>query len=268
MQGENFLIIGNDKKMQSCSMRLNDLGYESLCSDTENIKRILPAYSNIILPLPTVANGCVAGTGLPLNEFNEMLDCDQHVFYGNIANAVFTCKAYSYYYNEGFLIKNSRLTAQGVLKLIINSLEEDMYGISAAVVGYGRCGKAICRSLKSNSADVTAFFRREEIRAQIENDGLKAKRCQHIDDELYKYNIIINTVPKNIIGEKVLERLTNKNLYIEIASKPYGFDIGKADKFNFRYILAESLPGKYFPVSAGRNIADTVLGIIKEGKDE
>ncbi|HCT17325.1 MAG TPA: hypothetical protein DIW36_08120 [Ruminococcaceae bacterium] len=65
-----------------------------------------------------------------------------------------------------------------------------------------------------------------------------------------------------------MERLTSKNLYVEIASKPYGFNINETDKYNFRYILAESLPGRFTPTSAGANIADTVIELIKEGKNE
>ena len=82
------------------------------------------------------------------------------------------------------------------------------------------------------------------------------------------FDIIVNTVPYNILDRGTMERLTSKNLYVEIASKPYGFNINETDKYNFRYILAESLPGRFTPTSAGANIADTVIELIKEGKDE
>ena len=78
----------------------------------------------------------------------------------------------------------------------------------------------------------------------------------------------MNTVPHNILSKKTMEKLTKRNLYIEIASKPYGFNINEIDKYNFRYVLAESLPGRFTPTSAGANIADTVIEMIKEDKNE
>ena len=65
-----------------------------------------------------------------------------------------------------------------------------------------------------------------------------------------------------------MEKLTKQNLYVEIASKPYGFNINEIDKYNFRYVLAESLPGRFTAESAGAYIADTVTEILKEGKNE
>ena len=45
-------------------------------------------------------------------------------------------------------------------------------------------------------------------------------------------------------------------------------NINEIDKYNFRYVLAESLPGRFTPTSAGANIADTVIEMIKEDKNE
>lgn len=267
MQGEKILVIWYDKKMQSCKNRLIGGGFECRCADGTELIRIIPFYEYIVLPLPTLANGCIAGTGLTLSEFADSVGDMQTVLYGNLKDNHFGDLAKSYY-NESFLIKNSRLTAQGTLRLILENCEEDLFGMPIAVTGYGKCGKAICRMLKNNGACVTSFSRKVESRTQAESDGLMTGNINDINKKLYDYRVIINTVPFNIINEKELEKLTDKNLFIEIASKPYGFDIGKADKFNFRYVLAESLPGKYSPVSAGQNIADTVLEIIKEGKHE
>ena len=62
MQAEKFLVIGSDKKMQACRSRLNELGFEASCCDGESLKKRLPHYRSIILPIPTVANGFISGT--------------------------------------------------------------------------------------------------------------------------------------------------------------------------------------------------------------
>lgn len=260
----NFLIIGNDEKMRSCKKRLNELNIEADCLDAEISESLIGRYGNIILPLPTIANGCISGTGISVSSFNSILDGRQTIFCGNIKPDIFSCRAFSYYEDEGFLIKNSRLTAQGTLRIILDNISEDLHSLSAAVIGYGRCGKEICKILKNAGLRVTSFSRRRETITLAENDGVCAEHCRNINSKAGSFDITVNTVPFNLIDSSGLEKLTNDNIYIEIASKPYGFNIAGADKFNFRYVLAESLPGKYTPVSAGRNIADTVAGMIKE----
>ncbi|MCQ2484504.1 MAG: hypothetical protein MJ168_04110 [Clostridia bacterium] len=260
----NFAVAGCDEKMKSCKQRLNELGFGADCLDSEQIKDTIRRYRNIVLPLPTLSNGCIAG--VPFDEFCGLLDNEQTVFCGNTAPEKFPCRAFSYYSDEGFLIKNSRLTAQGVLKIVLDNIRTDLHTMNTAVIGYGRCGREICRIMKRNGADVTSFSRRMQTFAAAENDGMKTDSIGNINKKLCKYDVIINTVPFNIIEKSGLECLTQRNMYIEVASRPYGFNISGTDTFNFRYVLAESLPGRFTPVSAGMNIADTVAGILREEK--
>lgn len=260
MKGEKFLILGNDKKMFACCNRLNYKGHTAKMF--ENYKNIND-FDNIILPLPTIANRMIKGTDMTLEEFNGKLICGQKVFCGNMDVASFE-NYYSYYYDELFLINNSRLTAQGVLRLILDSIDCDLLELNAVVIGYGRCGKAISGLLKNCGIKVISASRREETLIEARNDGIKAVLVNQIDEFADSTDIVINTVPVNIIKREYISRLDSRDIYIEVASKPYGFDITKTDVYNFRYILAESLPGRFVPESAGENIADTVLKILKE----
>ncbi len=262
----NFLIAGTDGKMSGCKNKLEFLGHNAKCCEGEEFLNALPFYENIILPLPTVANGAVVYTGKTVAEIRDLLRPNQKVFFGNIPSDSFHENGRSYYYNEGFLIKNSGLTAQGVLKIILDNTQKDFHTLSVAVLGFGRCGKAICKLLKNCGFQVTSFSRRSESKILAQSEGLMTDDMKNIDDTIRQFDIIVNTVPFNIISENGLDKLTQENLYIETASKPYGFDILKSDIYSFRYVLGESLPGKFTPVSAGINIADTVTEMIKEGK--
>lgn len=267
MQGEKFLVLGTDRKMQACKGRLEKSGYTAVCLDDDGIAEVLPLYKNIILPIPTVANGCITGTRLSISELAERINEKQRVFYGNLNNNPFEENGVSYY-NESFLIGNSRLTAQGVLRLILENIDVDMYSLNVAVLGYGRCGKAICRVLQMNGASATSVSRSSFSSVCAKNERHRAIGFDEFFEETDKFDVIVNTVPYNILGKEAMEKLTRRNLYIEIASKPYGFNINEIDKYNFRYILAESLPGKFTPSSAGASIADTIIDIIREGKNE
>lgn len=267
MQADKFLLIGNDKKMRSCKNRLAERGYDALCCESDRVRGNLSLFPNIVLPLPTLANGKISGTGITVDEFNGFLNENQKIFYGNLKSNPFYGKAFSYY-NESFLVKNSRLTAQGTLRIILENIDRDMHMLNIAVLGYGRCGRAICKLLKANGAKTVSFSRSAYSFASAEDDGLVAESFDRLYDRIHQFDVVVNTVPHNILGKRETERLTSDNLYVEIASKPYGFDINETDKYNFRYILAESLPGRFTPVSAGANIADTIIEITEEGKNE
>ena len=267
MQAEKFLVIGIDKKMQACRSRLTDLGFDASCCDGDTLKQMLPFYCNIILPIPTLANGVISGTGISVSELCEKLSENQLVFYGNLGNNPFGASGKSYY-NESFLVKNSRLTAQGAMRIILENTDRDVYTLKAAVLGYGRCGRAICKSLQSNGVSTTVVTRNPFSAALAENEKLESTDFKVFCKKAADFDVIVNTVPHNILSKKTMEKLTKRNLYIEIASKPYGFNINEIDKYNFRYVLAESLPGRFTPTSAGANIADTVIEMIKEDKNE
>lgn len=260
MTGEKFLILGNDKKMFACCNRLKDVGYTAVMYDND---KNFTDYDNIILPLPTIANTKIKGTDITFDEFSGSLSCVQKVFCGNIDVTLFE-NYYSYYCEESFLNNNSRLTAQGVLRLILDTVDCDMIELNAVVIGYGRCGKSICHLLKNCGFKVMSASRRKETIIEAYNDGVKAVAINQIEEFVDNTDIVINTVPVNIISTEYISRFKSKTIYIEVASKPYGFNITQTDVYNFRYILAESLPGRFTPESAGKNIADTVLKILKE----
>lgn len=262
MKAEKFLVIGNDKKMRACCKRLNETGYMAENFDSSYDFELIKLYDYIILPLPTVANTKINGTDITFEDFLSVIDKRQMIFCGNIDSSDLE-NFYSYYTNESFLLKNSRLTAQGVLRIISDNIEDDFRNIYVAVIGYGRCGRSVCKLLKNCGMNVSSFSRREETITLAEDEGFDAYSIEYMAEKISEFDIIINTVPSNILSKDDMSKLNQNNLYIEIASKPYGFDIKNTDVFNFRYILAESLPGRFTPVSAGNYIADTVLNLIK-----
>lgn len=251
-----FAVIGNDEKSKSCAMKLNELGYKAKCFFDDNITDI-PDYKYIILPLPTVVNGKINHTSLSIDELNSILTDKNIVFCGNVSPTKLSCQAYSYFYDADFTLKNSRLTAQGTLKIILDNIKLDLTKIKIAVIGYGNCGKAISETLASLGGNVTVFSRKTDCR-------IRTKSTNMINALAGEYDVIINTVPFEIINENGLSLIKNDSLYIEIASKPFGFSPEKAVNYGFKYIPASGLPGKFTPISAGFIIAETVDRIIKE----
>jgi dipicolinate synthase subunit A len=263
MKVTKILLLGNDKKVQECRNRFISQGFSAEIEFDKTILNKLQTYDCIVLPLPTVSNGLISGTDFTVEELLDNKRPEQYVFFGNI-DLTGVSKCFSYYYDETFLLKNSLLTAQGVLKLLVENTDSCIFGTKVAVIGYGRCGKMISSMLKGFGTKVTVFARRNASIAQAYFDGYLSENISVINDVIGNFDVIVNTVPGHIITESGISKLSSNNIYIEVASKPYGFDINKTDLFNFKYILGESLPGRFFPRSAGINIADTVIEILKE----
>jgi dipicolinate synthase subunit A len=99
--------------------------------------------------------------------------------------------------------------------------------------------------------------------------GYRAIRIDGCSGELHKAveecDVILNTVPSVIFSEGVIRGITNKPLYVEIASSPGGIDVSAACDVGIRTIFAPSLPGKYSPISAGKYIFETISDILSKG---
>ncbi len=268
MKADNFLIAGNDMKMLECKNYLIDCGFDACLYYDDKFSQNLNKFNNIVLALPTVVKGCISGTNETVESLAENLMPFHKVFYGNLKSDPFGNQGFCYYSDETFLTENSRLTAQGVLRLILENTDRDISGLNIAVIGYGRCGKAISSMLNGIGAKVTVFSRRTESLIFSVNGQIICENTADIDKLVHRFDVIINTVPYNIIKDNGLRNLTNDNLYIEVASKPYGFDASLIDNYSFRYILASGLPGRFTPKAAGRNIAKTIIGLLKEAKNE
>lgn len=164
--------------------------------------------------------------------------------------------------DESFSIKNAYLTAEAAVKIALSESGEGILGAKILIVGFGRIGKCLAYLLKNMGADVSVSARKESDFAWMENFGYTPINTSEAPERAKDFDMIFNTVPVNIFKPS---DLTDELLYIELASKPYGIDIESAKSYGRKALLAASLPGKHFPVAAGKIIAKTVLNLEKRG---
>ena len=86
----------------------------------------------------------------------------------------------------------------------------------------------------------------------------------HLHTVLPHADVIVNTVPAPILQKEEIDLLREDALPLDVASFPYGFDCGYAASVGKPVHLLPSIPGRYFPVTAGSIIADTILNIMEE----
>ncbi len=165
---------------------------------------------------------------------------------------------------EDFTLKNALATVEGALAIAIREMPITLHGSVCAVTGYGRIGKILVRTLIALGANVKVFARKSTDRISAEIDGAKAFDIKDISENIYDTEILINTVPSVIIEEKVLNNFPKSSIIIELASPPGGVDKHDAAINGIRLVNAQSLPGKYSPISAAKAIYDSIFSALCE----
>jgi dipicolinate synthase subunit A len=164
--------------------------------------------------------------------------------------------------NEDFAVRNAKLTAEGTLSLIIGNTDKSIYDNNVLILGCGRIGKALAVLLKrTGMRTAVATFDRAEYEAY----------SLYADEGYFKYafadkldgcDIIVNTVPAQILDDAVLKRIQPKTVIIELASSPC-LDRDTLGKYPFKYITAGSLPVVFSAMSAADIMLDCVFESVR-----
>jgi len=155
--------------------------------------------------------------------------------------------------------KNAVPTSEGVIKYLVANRENTIAGSRVLVIGYGICGGDLARRLSVLGADVHALVRNRERETLAQNDGVAPIYLHELFAQ--SYDVIVNTVPQTVLTDEMIRKLDGA-LLIDIASKPYGFDMDLAQELNERSALLPGIPGKYAVKTSGEILGqyiDTIL---------
>lgn len=155
-------------------------------------------------------------------------------------------------------ILNSIPTAEGAIQLAIQHTDITIHGSNSVVLGFGRCGITLCRTLAALGSHVKVGARKPADLARIQEMSLEAFSVQDLEDHISHADIIFNTIPAMILSADILAQILRTCVIIDIASRPGGTDFRFAEKRGIKAILAPSLPGIVAPKTAGQIIAKTL----------
>lgn len=156
---------------------------------------------------------------------------------------------------------NAIATAEGAVALAMREQNTTLFDTRCVVLGYGRCGSALCRRLAALGAKVTAAARRREQLARIYADGHTPCDINKLSPALDGCEVVFNTVPAPVLPEELLRRLPPEALVVELASAPGGCDAAVAEAMGLRYRNAPGLPGKAAPRTAGEYLGQVIRGL-------
>ena len=150
---------------------------------------------------------------------------------------------------------NAELTAEGAVFKAMENLDKALRDTACLVIGYGRIGKALTQKLRALGAQVTVAARRLESRVEAGESSIPIEEIQSV---LPKTDLILNTVPSQLLLENGLLLCKHTAFLLELASKPYGIDMEAAKRLGLRCSLESGLPGRYCPQSAASATLDYV----------
>lgn len=209
---------------------------------------------------------------IPLKELSEQPSMPEFIAGGNIPkhflngqNSSVTVR--DIMKDKKFLEINSSLTAEGLLKYIIENTVCSIQNSNIFIAGYGRCGKLIAEKLHLLGGNI--FF--------YDNDLLQTARGREQGFLFYDitayplaqedFDIVINTIPSPVLKAPFLRKLKKSCVLFETASAPGGFDGDICQGLALNLIKCPGIPGKTAPKTAGEAMADSILAMLSENND-
>lgn len=285
MKHKIFALLGGDMRTLSAGKELLKRGFDIYLFGFEESEKTQAfkiaktpdeALGNAdfaLLPLPVTTDGKTLRTPYMKNQvsLSDIFRAapQKTVFFGGNVPEKISCEntVVDYFKRDDFQIKNAVPTAEGAIAEAIKETDFTVFQSRCLVTGFGRIGKALSLRLKALGADVTVSSRKEKDLAETETLGMKSIKSSEIINIISEQDIVFNTVPAKIIGEKELEKAKKETLFIDLSSKPGGIDFEPAKKAGLKVLWLLSLPGKTAPETAGKIIAETVIKILEGGTE-
>lgn len=277
-------VIGGDLRQLTLADELRKDGYDvtvfgftdkiSYEFNTTDIDAALDSEV-IILPVPVSFDGININTPysdskLSVSELAKKLNPVSLVFGGCITQPFSDAlskrgiKHRDYMLRDELAIKNAVPTAEGAIEIAISETPFTLHNSNCLVLGYGKVGKILAKSLDALGAKTYVSARKYADLALIEGHGCYPLTVNEAKLRLDEFDIIFNTVPALILGESELRHIRRDTLVIDLASKPGGVDFETAKELGIRVVWALSLPGRVAPVTAGIIIKDTITNMLRE----
>ena len=142
--------------------------------------------------------------------------------------------------------------------------QRTVHGSNVLVMGFGRIGKVLAKMLDGIGAKVYCEARKDEDISWIKAYGYNPVHLNDLNENLNKFDIIINTIPFQILDEERLGLVRKEAIIIDLASNPGGVDRKAAREKGLKVIWALSLPAKVAPLTSAEFIKETLYHVLEE----
>ena len=284
---KSIAVVGGDLRIVKLIEMLNADGYTVYTYGLENSEDVLNMESVEMCPTikEAVASSDVVVGPIPLSSDRKNvsapfgrnnIDLDEfineikgkHLIAGNInikekldANNIASTDILK---REEFVVLNAIATAEGTIQIAMEETQRTIHGTKTLIMGFGRVGKVLANMLHGIGSEVSCEARKNEDIAWIKAYGYKPVHLNDLNENLNKYDIILNTIPFQILDKERLGMLKDDVVIIDLASNPGGVDRRAAREKGVKVIWALSLPGKVAPLTSAEFIKEALYHVLKE----
>nr|WP_236784427.1 dipicolinic acid synthetase subunit A [Alteribacter salitolerans] len=161
-------------------------------------------------------------------------------------------------------IYNSVPTAEGTVMMVIQHTDTTIHSSEMVVLGFGRVGMTVARTFRQLGAKVKVAAQETELLARAFEQGLEPIALSDLRAHVESADVIINTIPAEVLKADVISKMPAHALIVDLASKPGGTDFRYAEKRGIKALLAPGLPGIVAPKTAGRILANVLSLLLAE----
>ena len=241
----------------------------------ETIKELVESADIIIGPVPFSSNGKTINATFSNNEI-QIEDLTKELKNKTFIAGAIRDNVYELLKNnnveiidilkrEELSVLNSISTAEGAIQIAMEQTEITLCGSNVLILGFGRIGKVLAKMLLGIGANVYCEARKPHDLAWIQAYGYTPIDIKKLNENLNKFDVIINTIPSIVLDASNLDKLKEDCLVIDLASNPGGVDKQEIKKRNIKFVWALSLPGKVAPVTSAKYIKETIYNILEIG---
>ena len=284
---KSITVVGGDLRIVKLIEMLDRDGYKVFTYGLENSEELLNLDSVEMCPTleEAVSNSKIVVGPIPLSsdrkrlstpfgrnsvELTEFVDClkDKYLIAGNI-NIREELEAKGVQFTdllkrEEFSVLNTIATAEGTIQIAMEETQRTVHGSNVLVMGFGRIGKVLAKMLDGIGAKVYCEARKNEDISWIKAYGYNPVHLNDLNENLNKFDIIINTIPFQILDAERLDLIKKESIIIDLASNPGGVDRKAARDRGIKVIWALSLPAKVAPLTSAEFIKETLYHVLKE----
>lgn len=154
--------------------------------------------------------------------------------------------------------KNAKITAEAVVAETIMHSEKALEGQKIVITGFGRCARYIADKLSALGGQITILARNRRQRQEARILGYCAADFAYGPEEVCGTQIIINTVPAEVITECLIRQMPAGAMVLDIASAPGGCNLRDAEKYGVAILKLPGLPGRYETAAGAKIFAEAI----------
>lgn len=271
---KNFLVLGGDLRQLYLAEKLKKNGENTEAyfnRDCDFSLEVAMEKSDIIIcPIPFTKDKKNIFSmnnieGLNIEKFLGCVTSKHAIWGGNIPQNI-KCELekknimyFDFMGNEEISIKNAVATAEGTIAEAIRLSTKNLHNSKCLVLGYGRCGKVLAQKLKALDAYVTVSGRNDQQLANAFAFGSETINLKDLESIINKFDFIFNTVPKLIVGKRLIDLMKKDVVIIDISSAPGGVDFNYCKDLGINANLCLGLPGKFSPETSANILFDAII---------